>query len=167
MADARFDIEAKLPDDASPKSVNEMLQSLLEERFGLQLHREEKELPGYALVVAKTGPKMKENTDAESRGSFRMTRGRISAQKATMAPFADRLSQFVDLPVVDKTDLKGSYDFTLEWTPEESQPASTDSPSGPSVFTALQEQLGLRLQSQKLAVGIIVVDHAERVPTEN
>ena len=90
-----------------------------------------------------------------------MTRGRIVALKAAMGPFADRLGQFVDLPVMDKTELKGLYDFTLEWDPDQ------DSAAGPSVFTAIQEQLGLRLQSQKLPVGVIVVDHAERVPTEN
>jgi uncharacterized protein (TIGR03435 family) len=82
-----------------------------------------------------------------------------------MPQLADFLARHLDRPVVDKTELAGVFDFELRWGQDQSQ--STDSASGPSIFTAVQEQLGLKLQSQKLPVEILVVDHAERVPTEN
>jgi uncharacterized protein (TIGR03435 family) len=90
----------------------------------------------------------------------------LVAKNTSTQRLADYLSRKVDRPVVDQTELKGSYDFTLDWAREEAKTSSTDDP-GPSIFTALQEQLGLRLQPHKLAVDILVVDHAERVPTEN
>jgi len=174
--------------------VRQRLQALLADRFQLKIHRESKESPMYALVVAKNGPKLKEAAPREpppgqnapeppGRGSpngpfrgLRMGRGQLTGGGATLAMLANVLSNQLGRSVVDKTELKGEYDFTLEWTPEPGQgpPFGTPPPdaapppdvSGPSIFTALQEQLGLRLESAKGPVEILVVDHAEK-PDEN
>lgn len=159
----RFDIVAKPPAGASRRQMPEMLQAMLVERFKLQTHRESKEVPAYALVVAKGGAKVKAgalfgSTDAESG------RTNIDAKHMPMAQFAEWLSTRLDRPVVDQTELKGFFDLKVKWTPDDQR---IDADSGPSVFTALEEQLGLKLQARKLAVDILVVDHAERAPTEN
>jgi uncharacterized protein (TIGR03435 family) len=222
-----------------------MLQTLLEERFKLTLHREKKDLPMYALVVGKNGPKLKESADdpvakdasapavggapppppppadghsgeaamgrikvgsdgfpklpaGAPRGAIMimMTNGRFRLQtnKQSMAGLADMLSGQLDRPVVDLTGLKGNYDITLDYAPEEGSGigmriamlgaaaplshagggegalpvASTpDGQSGPSIFAALQEQLGLKLEAKKGPVDLLVIDHVEKVPTEN
>jgi len=144
-----------------------MMQALLADRFKLALHRDTKELPVYALTIARGGPKL-----SASGGEFprmRIGRGQIEAQKWTMAKFASDLARQLGRPVIDRTELAGTYDFKLEWTPDESQPGSAEpggertiSVVGPSIFTALQEQLGLRLESTKGPVEILVVDHVEK-----
>ena len=175
LGSERFDIAAKFAPGTPREQVLRMAQALLAERFKLAVHRESKVLLAYALVAAKNGPKLRE---VEAGGSDTSTgRGQFTGRKVSMPQFADWLSRMMDRPVVDKTEIKGVFDIKLEWTPEESQPLGlgetgerrppTDSPSGPSIFTALQEQLGLKLQGQKLPVEILVVDHAEKVPTEN
>lgn len=165
-----FDIIGKGAVSASDEDVQKMLQALLEKRFGLKLHRESKEMPVYVLTVAKGGPKMHEAK--ESSGGFRLGRGKVQGDGVTMGNFAGILSGRVDRPVVDGTGLTGSYDFELQWTPQ-AAPASPNpdeaspDPSGPSIFTAVQEQLGLRLEARRAPVPLLVLDHVERAPTPN
>src|SRR5205085_5420557 len=132
----RFNVVAKVPPDAPGEQIPLMWQSLLADRFKLTLHRDKKELPVYVLVVAKNGPKLKEAEDNGAsmapppgagpgfrggRGMVQMGRGRLTARKMNVSGFADILSRQMDRPVVDMTELKGFYDFTLEWTPDERQ----------------------------------------------
>jgi uncharacterized protein (TIGR03435 family) len=168
-SDARFDIEAKA-EGASPAQVRQMLQTLLAERFHLAAHRETREQPGYALVVAKGGPRLRESkaeaTQMDGKGP-----GQIGAEKVPMTMLARGLQNILERFVLDETGLTGEYDFELKWLPErlvEQRPG--DEPpadvSGPSIFTALQEQLGLKLEARKGPVEIVVVDRIERL-TEN
>jgi uncharacterized protein (TIGR03435 family) len=160
----RFDISAKPPADTPEKQFQPMLQTLLADRFKLTVHRESKVVSAYALVAGKNGPKL--HAVEAGGGSHRNSeRGKLSAQRVSMPQLADFLARHLDRPVVDKTELAGVFDFELRWGQDDSK--STDTTSGPSIFTAVQEQLGLKLQSQKLPVEILVVDRAERVPTEN
>jgi uncharacterized protein (TIGR03435 family) len=163
-----YDVEAKAAAGADPTraDVLSMVQVLLADRFRLQLHREMKETARYVLMTGRNGIKMKPAGDAS--GGARGTNGRITG-KRTMAQLADLLSAVLDRPVVDQTGLSGPYDFTLEWLPELGQTTPNTlppSPSASSIFTALQEQLGLRLESQKGNVEMIVIDHAEK-PGQN
>ena len=162
----RFDITAKLLPGSSSLQVAQMLQALLADRFKMTIHRETKELPVYALVVAKGGPKLKssESDYGISSNSNRASR-RVTA-KATMERFAEFLSEETGRPVFDQTGLTGSYDFAIEWAVDDVI-APNDSSVGPSLFTALQEHLGLKLDSTKGPVEIVVVDHAARAPSEN
>ena len=243
----RFDIAAKIPKGATREQFILMLQNLLAERFKLTLHREKKDLPMYALVVGKNGPKMKESlkesavvpgagdsaapsAPAPGRGlgeagmvsvsppggrggmamgsdgfpklppgagrggnlmMFMNGRFRMTASQQSMAGLTGMLGNLLDRPVLDMTGLTAKYDFTLEFAPEEGQrmmgpmamlppppppppgagaapiPSAPDSQSGPSLFTALQEQLGLKLESKKGPVDLLVIDHLEKTPTEN
>lgn len=147
------------------------MQQLLTERFQLKFHHETKELAGYALTVAKGGLKVKEappgdGSDASSRGNGK-TRT-LTATRVSMAGFAAYLARQLERPVVDRTETAGNYTFTLQWTPDELKSISAgEQQELPSLFTALQEQLGLKLESQHSApVDIIVIDGAER-PSEN
>lgn len=160
----RFDIVAQFPPHTDARQLQPMLQSLLTDRFKLATHRETKQLPVYNLVVAKGGPKFKaaESSSGITSDSNR-TRWHVKAT-VTMRRFAEFLSDEVDRPVIDKTGLTGAYDFTIDWAVDSSV-ATND--SGPSIFTALQEQLGLKLDSAKGPVEIIVVDHAEKTPVED
>jgi len=198
-----YDVEAKQDDssaDAKPKlnpdergeQLRLMLQSMLADRFKLALHHETKELPLYALVVGKNGPKLHESPPApgdalpagpptpngpQPRGSIRMMgRGELSLNAVGLDMFAEVLSRQLGRLVVNKTGLTGKYDLTLKWTPDEGQGPMAGGPSrdaapppdanGPSIFTALQEQLGLKLDLQKGPTDTIVIDHVER-PSEN
>jgi len=206
IASERYDISAKLPAGASREQVPEMLQALLADRFKLTCHRDSKEMPVYALVVGKGGPKLKESPpdppgDAPSakdpvevtvnagRGGTAVNLGKgasmnfgaksVEATKVTMPALADSLVRFFDRPVVDMTGLTGRYDFTLQFSWDELRvlvsksgtgrqiPASPpDGDAGISVFDSLQN-LGLKLDSRKAPVEVLVVDHAEKTPTEN
>jgi uncharacterized protein (TIGR03435 family) len=146
-----------------------MLRALLEDRFKVAVHRESKEMPGYALVVAKRGFKLKPvepggGSDTNSTGGRVRT---LTVKRTSMASLADLLARNLDQMVVDRTGLEGVYDFQLRWTNDDQNSSSTDADAAPSLFTAIQETLGLRLQPQKVPTEIIVVDHVERVPTEN
>ena len=168
----RYDIVAKGPIDHPTVAQNrQMLQKLLADRFQLRLLRETKELPEYALVVEKNGPKLHQPEGAGN--GMRIGRGRITTQAVSMEHFAGNLGKLLGRTVVDKTGLQGNFAFTLEWTPDASQPMGVLGPSpavpddsGPSIFTALQEQLGLKLEPQKGPVEILVIDHVEK-PSEN
>jgi uncharacterized protein (TIGR03435 family) len=168
MEDVRFDIAAKYPPDTRNDDRFVMLRTLLEDRFKLAVHRESKDMPGYALVVAKSGLRLKPVEPGAS--GMDSEGGRVqslTAKKAAMAQLADFVARNLGEFVVDKTGLDGVYDFELRWTNDDQNPNATDIDGVPSLFTALQEALGLRLQAQKVPVEIIVVDHVERVPTEN
>ncbi len=185
----RFDVEAKAEDPkADPDQVRLTLQSLLEDRFKLKLHRETKETSIYALVVGKDGPKMNLSADQASpavngpvpsgagpnRGAIRFGAGSLIGNAVTMALFTRMLSQRLDRTIVDKTNLTSRYDFQLQWTPDVGEatldplgnPLPSADSSGPSVFAAIQEQLGLKLESQKGPVEMFVIDGVEK-PSEN
>jgi bla regulator protein blaR1 len=163
---------------ANAEQAKERLRNLLEERFKLAIHRENKEQQVYALIVAKGGPKIQESKEAAGR--MRLGRGLLTGQSVNLAFLATNLSNQLGRPVIDKTALTGKYDFELKWTPDPGQPAAAPfgppapgvelppppDPNGPSIFTALQEQLGLRLESQKGPVDTLVIDRVER-PSEN
>jgi uncharacterized protein (TIGR03435 family) len=161
-----FDIEAKPPAATNNEGqFRQMLQALLADRFKLTVHRESKMLAAYELVAAKNGPKLQAAPN-DGNSHTNSSRGHMTAQHVSMAELADKLARLVDKAVVDSTQLMGVYDFKLEWTPD-SDDQKTDAAPGPSIFTALQEQLGLKLQPKKLPIEMLVVDHIERTPTEN
>jgi len=189
----RFDVTAK-PESGAGTSTDELrarVRALLAERFALSMHKETKELPIYVLVIAKNGPKLapsKGNADLDSpppggrgpgkRQMFRGGRGEISGQNVQISSIADQLSSILGRTVVDKTGLAGDYDFTLKYTPDmpQAQPgfgnpqdstaAPPADPSAPSIFVAVQEQIGLKLEPQKGPVDVYVVDRVEK-PSEN
>jgi uncharacterized protein (TIGR03435 family) len=174
----------KLPRAESSTQRRVMMQGLLADRFHLVVHHATKDLPMYALVPAKNGSKLEEadpnNTysngikgpDGTAHPGMMMTgNGELKAQAVPISTLAMMLSKEVHRQVVDKSGLTGKYDITLRWTPDEmaNDAAASGAPVGesaPSLFTALQEQLGLRLDSVKGPVDTIVVDHLEQ-PTEN
>jgi uncharacterized protein (TIGR03435 family) len=183
----RFDIEAKVaPTDAPAlgkmtfEQRRTMFQSILADRFKLVVHHETRELPIYVLSVAKGGPKLKPSApddpagQAPRRVGLMITRGKVTANDTQLSTLLTVLSRTLGRTVIDKTGLTGNYDFTLEYAPEEggppppgeaAQPASPPD-SAPSIFTALKEQLGLKLDSAKGPVDVIVIDHIEK-PAEN
>jgi uncharacterized protein (TIGR03435 family) len=163
----KFDIVATFPPATSRELVRVMLQSLLAERFAMKAHQERRNVNAYALATAKGGPKLRQSPRSDDDGAFTFQEGRVTVRAISMGSFADRLSGAVfhlDRPVIDKTGIVGIYDFTLEWAPDG---LSGDERGGASLFTALQEQLGLRLEAQKIATRILVVDHLDRVPAAN
>jgi uncharacterized protein (TIGR03435 family) len=142
-----------------------MLQPVLAERFHMKAHMESREMPAYALVVAKGGPKLKQPSPDERSGSqFAAATGKVKWANAPLTNLKFLLSQEVGRPVVDKTGLTGKYDFTLEYAP--AARAATDETGKPSVFTALEEQLGLKLVSSKEPIDVLVIDSIEQ-PTAN
>jgi uncharacterized protein (TIGR03435 family) len=174
----RYDIVAKAGGAVETEQLRLMLQSLLAERFGLALHREKKELPAYALLVGKNGPKLRESQSqgepAIKPGSTRMS---MSLEGMPLERAVDFLSTALQRPVVDMTGLTGRYDFTIDLSPyfaPDNEPGikGVDRRVGVSeaenaLLTAVQEQLGLRLEARKIAVELLVVDHAEKTPVEN
>jgi uncharacterized protein (TIGR03435 family) len=139
-----------------------MLQQLLADRFGLRFHRESRERDGLALVVARGGHKLTAADPAACEppnGScgFRATPTSIDARGQSMDQLATRLSRSIGQTVVNRTDLAGIFNFHVEWTTEDRFRASGATAS-PTIFTALPEQLGLRLQSQRTQVDVLVID---------
>jgi uncharacterized protein (TIGR03435 family) len=159
-----YDIVAKLPAGAKQEQLNRMMISVLTDRFKLSVHRETRDYPIYRLVVAKNGSTLKDSTAERTRAI--VAKGHLLIQHASLPIFASYLSggHIADRPVIDATEIKGNYDFSLDWTPEDS-PQDGDA-SAPSIFTALQEQLGLRLEASKSPFDFIVIDHIDR-PTSN
>ena len=177
VATDEYDIDAVASDpDQMAHHREEMLQKLLADRFKLTTHREQRELPMYVLVVAKGGPKLKTADPSEAQGSFCERLGQCTFKRDALPHFARWLSFAVlNKPVEDKTGLTGAFDFTLKWTPDESQfggmgfhvPPPADGASAlPELFTAIQDQLGLKLEPQKVSAEVLVIDHVER-PSEN
>jgi uncharacterized protein (TIGR03435 family) len=181
----RFDINAKADGDPAPDQMQLMLQSLLEERFNLVVHKETRDVPVYALVLAKADGKVGRNlvrsdidcaalgrakiappapplpTPSEPRPvpqcGMRTGNGRLTARAATIVQLGTTLASMVNRVVLDRTGLAGSFDIDLEWTPEQ-----TVDTSGASIFTALQEQLGLRLDPARGPVEMLVIDRVEQ-----
>lgn len=191
MDDSSTDALRKLSPDEQAAQARLMLQSMLADRFKLTLHHEAKELPIYVLVVAKNGPKLRESAvtpednvplgppgppnGPQPRHTLRIGSGDVSVIAQNLDMFADLLAHLVGRPVLNKTGLTGDFDFKLKWTPDEGRgqmpggapgDAAPPDASGPSIFTALQEQLGLKLESQKGPVDTLVIDHVEK-PSEN
>jgi uncharacterized protein (TIGR03435 family) len=181
----RFDIEAKVSgEDAETfrrldfEQRQLMVQAMLADRFKLQTHDEVLMQPVYVLAIAKGGPKLAEAKPAEGSdpgGTIQRLRGQISGENVVVSQLVSVLTQTLDRTVVDEAGLKGKYDFTLRWAPDDgvTQPSAgadaervTPDVSGPSIFTAVQEQLGLRLEPAKRPVECLVVDHVE-MPSEN
>jgi uncharacterized protein (TIGR03435 family) len=140
----------------------DLLRQLLADRFQFKFHRETKDLPVYALIADKRGPTMKRSAP-DAQYHWGVGRGQWNVTRVSMAQFARSLAREVGRTVVDLTGIAGNYDFKLEWTPESTE---TTPEAGPSIFTALQEQLGLRLESRKLPIEILVVDRVDK-PSEN
>jgi uncharacterized protein (TIGR03435 family) len=176
----KYDLVAKPDGEGQPndKQWKGMVQKLLADRFKLTFHRDKKELSVFAIVVGKNGPKLTKSAGDPNGlpGLFFRGLGDLPARNATMADFAGVMQRAVlDRPVVDQTGLSGRFDFELKWTPDETQfaglgvrvPApSDDLAAPPDLFTAIQEQLGLKLQSTKAPVEVLVIDRVEK-PSEN
>jgi uncharacterized protein (TIGR03435 family) len=164
MDSDRFEIDAKIDRDINDGSVLEqMFQALLADRFKLALHRETRTVTAYVPEVAKNGPKLEKTEGGESSTNASTTERGITllARHMSLDGFAERLARSLDLPVVNHTGLEGAFNFKLEWVPERMKSAE-----GPSIFTALPEQLGLRLRTDKAPVEVLIIDHAEK-PSEN
>ena len=208
MASARFDIHAKLSAKATDKQVAAMIGNLLLRRFQLRFHRETRELPVYALTVAKGGPHLKESladsappdpdkvnvvangdssgstVDTGNGGSFSMGSNRLEGKKFTLDALAETLSRFSDRPIVDFTGLTATYDFALEFTPDDFRTLmvraavqqgipmppealkALDSAS-PDIMGSALEKLGLNLEPRKTSLEVLVIDHMEKTPSEN
>ena len=172
MDSATFDVVANVPPGATRDQANLMLQNLLADRFQLKVHRSTRELPIYALVVAKGGPKLKvavpdPNTPKPRGTLWSGGRKKFEFDNWTMAKFAPTLEPDVDRPVIDMTGLEGNYDIRLEFAESNSSALfGPPDPQAPELFTALTEQLGLRLESRTGPVEVLVVDGALRQPAD-
>jgi len=171
-----------VPDVEGQPDIQQMrllMQDALVERFGLKFHTEQREMTAYALSVAKGGPKLTLTADRPgSPGNFLFGGlGKLRVTNSTMQNFCHGMQEAVmDKPVVDQTGLTERYDFNLNWTPDESQfasfgahipPPNPDDPNPlPSLYTALQEQLGLKMEATKASVDVMVIDHIDK-PSQN
>jgi len=189
----RFDVNAKAEGEATMDQMRPMLQAMLADRFRLMAHRETKEAPIYELVAAKSGLKLAPTKEGSCTtfdpktpppppprpgdplprmcGGARISRSSIDAFGISMAALASDLSNLLGRTVVDKTGVTGTFDVHMEFAPDEAiaiggQAAPSADQAGPSIFTALQEQLGLKLDNAKSPVEVLVIDHVER-PSEN
>jgi uncharacterized protein (TIGR03435 family) len=179
-----FDIQAKFDPSAYPQAQmsargqysfgQQMMQQLLADKFKLAVHTETRQLPVYALVIAnpKTGPKLQPATDPSGM-HMSSGNGQLKAKGVTAADLSKALTSILQNElgrvIIDKTNLTGKYDLTLKWTPSMGSPPMLNGQpdtSAPDIFTAVQEQLGLKLESAKAPVPVLVVDHAE-LPSEN
>jgi uncharacterized protein (TIGR03435 family) len=180
----RFDIEAKTDSDTADRlraldreqrrvQTQAMFQQLLAERFKLAAHWETREQPVYAMVAAGKGPLLHPAKDNDGHSGTHSNNGALTAQGVTMAQLADTLTQELSRElgrvVIDKTGIQGRYDCALKWNPDTGAPLTNDGTdnsaasgdAGPSIFTAIQEQLGLKLESSKAPGQVLVVDRAE------
>jgi len=194
LSSERYDVEAKVDSsevaklhDLDPHQRTRMLQPVLAERFQLKVHRETRNLPVYELVLAKGGPKFHEAKSGDTYpngikgpdghsgpGLMWLQDGRLTCQAVGMTELTRILSQRLGHNVLDKTGLTGKYDLAMEWPPEDrpgpmsegGEGGNAAESSGPSIFTVIQEQLGLKLESHKTAVEVLVIDHVE-APSAN
>jgi uncharacterized protein (TIGR03435 family) len=173
----RYDIEARAANEAGEADLRLMLQALLADRFRLRLHKDSRDAAVYALRVSQRGPRLKAAVpDCDAGPGLITLVGRIIGKCGSAGQLAESLSRIMDRPVVDQTGLSGAFaDIKLDWVPDETQFADwgrgvyarpVSDPSGPSLFTAVQEQLGLRLEPTRAPIEVIVIDAAER-PTSN
>jgi uncharacterized protein (TIGR03435 family) len=178
----KYDIDGEPDGEGAPSSKQwkGMIQKLVAERFKLTFHRDKRELSVYVLSLAKGGPKLTKS-EGDPNGLpglfFRGKLGDLGVRNANMADFTGLMqSAVLDRPVVDQTELTGRYDFTLVWTPDDSQfsgmgakippPAADDGKAPPNLYTAIQEQIGLKLDATKAPADVMVIDHVEK-PSEN
>jgi uncharacterized protein (TIGR03435 family) len=175
FATEKWDIEARTGDRAghSVEETRRMLQNLLEERFSLRLHRETQALPVYTLTLAKNGPKLKAS-DPQGSTNVQVGGNSVSVQHGELARMTQLLATVLGRPVVDRTGLTGLYDFSLRWddapvreggVPGLDSPGTAGTDHG-SIFTAIQDQLGLRLEPQRAPIDVIAVDSMDR-PSPN
>ncbi len=163
---AGWNIDATFPAGGKQSDFPRMLQTMLADRFRLIVHRETRSLPVYLLVMAKGGPKLKESTETVHSSSAGPRMIRYNA--ASMGELADQLTSYLQRQVIDRTGLTGRYGINLKFAPVNADPSieAASEESSPSLFQALQEQLGLRLESSRGPVPVLVIDKAER-PSEN
>jgi uncharacterized protein (TIGR03435 family) len=164
-----YDVSAKMPDGVSADQMPAMLQVLLSERFKLVVHRESKDDRVYFLVLGKGGSKLKETPQTDHPEGVEQVRGNhppaqimpgwIAGDAIPIETLAAALSRVTGYVVADRTGLSKTYKIDLKWAPEDKKE------SGPSIFDAIQEQLGLKLEAGRGPVEVLVIDHAERVPT--
>jgi uncharacterized protein (TIGR03435 family) len=168
LGSTRFDIDAKAENPPVEADLKLMLQALLADRFQLQIHREKREGQGYVLVIGKGGSKLKESTDDKARPGLMMNNNgqemTLTANKLPMASFVNALSARLGHTVIDQTKLTGTYDFKLIFSPADAPAGASDDKLAPSLFTAIQDELGLKLDSQKVTTEVIVIDRAEKPP---
>jgi uncharacterized protein (TIGR03435 family) len=183
--DSRYQFQARGDEAATPEQLREMVKALLADRFGLRLHWETRTVSLYALVPMKSGPKGARASDGRGGGVATMANGWLRGNGVTTSRLAEALSRHVDRPVIDRTNLDQVLDFDLTWTPISAVPlADTGSmcpatllemaqklkwkvnASCPSIFTAVQDQLGLRLDPQSGPIDVLVID-AIHAPTED
>jgi uncharacterized protein (TIGR03435 family) len=170
MDSQQYDVDAKIEGDqqVTAEQAKPLLQKLLAQRFNLKVHRESRVISGYALVIANDGPKLRSGgklvrpSGTSAAVHIKLTQNRLDARDVTLIALARVLEVSIGEPVMDKTGLTGSYDIELSFA----RPNDPDS-TYHSIFTALQEQLGLKLESAKVPVDNLVIDHVDRVPTEN
>jgi uncharacterized protein (TIGR03435 family) len=165
----RFDIIAKAPLATTDQQVRLMLQTLLTERFHMVMHREQKKLSYVALIVGKKGSKLKEAVSESDASGNKFLIGRISTNRISMTMLSTVLSRFSGETVIDLTGFKGDYEVKLDWTPDNpAAAAAINAPAdGPSLFAAVEQQLGLKLDVRKGPVEVLVVDRADKVPVQN
>jgi uncharacterized protein (TIGR03435 family) len=167
----RYDVDGVADVEGAPnlKQMQGMVKKLLADRFKLTFHRERRELSVYAITVGKSGPKLTKSL-GDPNGLIDQTGGQQGGQRTerltnnSMADFALLMQSFVDRPVVDQTGLAGRFDFKLVWTPNDS--LASEPNAAPGLFTAMQEQLGLKLEPVKAPAEVLVIDHVER-PSAN
>jgi uncharacterized protein (TIGR03435 family) len=191
LGSEHYTIQATLPPDTDKDRFRLMLQRLLAERFGIRLHREERQAPVYLLKVAKNGPKLKpaeevpqyqsederkeaaqkaaqegmaKMMEANARPGVKTGGQSIYMTRGTTQRFAEMLRSPLGRPVVDRTQLPGEYSLRLAWNPDN---GPQDDSGGVSIFTAIQEQLGLTLEGGKEPIEFLVIDEAQKVPTAN
>lgn len=173
----KFDLAARpdMPGMPSDLQIKSMMKKLIAERFKLKVHTEKKELSVFLITVAKGGPKLTKN-DSDPKGlpglGFRGL-GNLVVRNGNMSDFAQMMqSRVLDRPVVNQTNLEGRYDFTMQWTPDETQfggqgaraqaQAAEGAPQNPDLFTAMQQQLGLKIEATKAPADVFVIDHVEK-----
>lgn len=177
LANTRFDIVAKVAANTTNDQVMEMWRTLFSQRFHLNLHQETRELPVYALVLGKGGPKFQEAESDLPEPEAPLSKGaapggdgpyRVGPEKMLMSELSDMLARNVDRPVIDQTSLTARYLISLAWQRDDlPSPPKSEGSDLPSIFAALQEQLGLKLEARKASVKVLVIDQIERTPEEN
>jgi uncharacterized protein (TIGR03435 family) len=159
LASERYDVVAKPPSGFTHAQFQPLLQALLADRFKLRVHHETKQMGVYELVVAKAGARLRESTGP--RTFFTARQALISGTRVSMRELASAVSRLLDREVIESTGLSGVYDVRVEWTPD-----SATGDLGISLFTAVQEQLGLKLESANAPIDVLVIDHVEK-PTSD
>ncbi|MES1258929.1 MAG: TIGR03435 family protein [Acidobacteriota bacterium] len=164
----RFDVAGKAPEGTRDTEFMPLLQALLQDRFHLEVHRERKEMPAFDMIVGKGGMKLQPFDPAHPPETPPNTGGALMIGVGTLDQIADTLAGSAGQPVVNRTGVEGRYVYIVHYTPLSGQPADLTPDAGPpDLFTAVQQQLGLRLEARKQPIEILVVDRADRVPAEN